>query len=75
MTKAITNEDIFALLQDFTQMTSERFDRLKERMDRLEKTSREHTAAVLELTERVERIETKLEGIARQLSQKVGLKV
>ena len=70
MVKDITNQDIFTLLQDFMQMTSERFDRLEGRMDslegrmdRLEKTSREHTAAILELTEQVERIETKLEGI------------
>jgi len=70
MAKDITNQDIFNLLQEFMQMTSdnfsrleERMDRLEERMDLLEKTSREHTAAIKELTTRVDKLELTLEGV------------
>lgn len=45
MTKAITNQDIFELLQDFMQMTSERFDRLEAQIDRMIITSHEVKAA------------------------------
>ena len=86
MAKEITTQDIFDLLQDFIQMTSDRFDRLEERMDQLEgrmdsieKASREHTQAKDLKRGRLTEEETRsrleeVEAIARQLSQKYGVK-
>ncbi len=63
MAKDITNQDIFNLLQEFMQMTSDRFDSLEERMGTLEKASREHTTAIKELTARVDKIDLVLTGV------------
>ena len=63
MKKQATIEDVLVVIQDLSQMMSERFDRLEERMDKLEKVSREHTAAIQELTDRVERLEGHFGGL------------
>lgn len=77
MTKQITTNDIFELLQDFMKLSQEQFERIEERFDRiegrldkvegrldkLEEASRAHTAAIAELAERIDRIDLQLTGL------------